>query len=78
MELPSTEISGNHNFGIPFPPPSGRNALRATALNADKFPILARHWPGILIIGGRLACIDESPLARQFKTEPVTDDVEPG
>ena len=33
-------------------------ALRATALDASKYPILARHWPGIIAIGDKLAVND--------------------
>ena len=47
------------------------HALPATAINADEFPIIAKHWEGPLIISGRLGCNDNSPLALRFKTVPV-------
>ena len=42
------------------PPEAYRNfmALKATALDASKFPILAAHWDGILIVDGKLAVND--------------------
>ena len=30
-------------------------AAKATALDAARFPTPAAHWPGFLLIGGRLA-----------------------
>ena len=35
------------------------NAKFATALDARKFPILAKHYPGIMVVGGELACNDD-------------------
>lgn len=64
-----------------LPPQEWRdfNALKATAIDADKLPILAKHsWRGPLIVGGRLACNDDSPLARRFKTVPVVQVTGPG
>ena len=43
--------------------------LAATAIDADRFPILAAHWPGLLIVDGRLACHDNAPIRSRFKAE---------
>jgi len=57
------------------PPKSLRdfNCLPATAIDADKYPILARHWGGPLIVDGQLACNDDSPLAKRYKTRPISE-----
>ena len=44
-------------------------ALRATAIDAGRYPIIAAHWPGLLIVDGRLACHDNSPIKGRFKVE---------
>ena len=74
---PPAPIQENYHL----PPQRWRdfNALKATALDADKHPILARHyWRGPLIVAGRLACNDDSPLTRKFKTAPIVQVTEPG
>ena len=60
-----------HNYHLP--PKERREffALAGTALDADRSPTLARDWRGALIVGGLLACNDDSPLARRFKTRPM-------
>lgn len=30
------------------------HAQRATAIDAERFPIISRHWPGLLIVNGQL------------------------
>lgn len=57
--------------GIPSESQRELTALKGTAIDAGKFPILATHWKGPLIVGGQLACNDDSPLVRRFKTAPV-------
>ena len=49
------------------------HALPATALDASRNPILALHWDGPLIVSGRLACNDNSPLVSRFKTRPMRE-----
>ena len=73
MLILSTKIPANHNFNIPPRWWRELNALRATALDAARFPVLARGWRGPLIIGDRLCCHNNSPLARRFKTAPVVE-----
>jgi len=34
------------------------HSLKATALDVSKFPILVKHWPGIIAIGDDLAVND--------------------
>ncbi len=36
------------------------HALQATALDAKKFPILCKHWPGIIVINDELAVNDNN------------------
>lgn len=49
-------------------------ALRATALDTNRFPILATHfWSGPLLVNGVLCCQDHSPLTRQFKAVPLIE-----
>lgn len=52
-------------------------ALKGTAIDAERFPIIAAHWPSALIVGGKLVCHDFSPLVRRFKTSPVVQIEEP-
>ena len=61
------------------PPRESReyHALKATAIDLEQYPILAKNWPGPILIGGQLACQDNSPLARKFKTAPVVEILEP-
>ena len=40
------------------------HALRATALDAERFPILAAHWPALLIVNGKLALNDNVKAVR--------------
>ena len=35
------------------------HALRATTIDARRFSILVAHWPGILVVNGRLAVNDD-------------------
>ena len=42
------------------------HALRATTIDARRFPIIAAHWPGIFVVNGRMAVNDDSPLSRMF------------
>ncbi len=44
------------------------NTLKVTAFDPERFPILAKHWPGPMIVGDQLVCKDDSPLARRFET----------
>ncbi len=53
------------------------NALKVTAFDPERFPILAKHWPGPMIVGDQLVCNDDSPLARRFETVPVVEIKEP-
>jgi hypothetical protein len=46
-------------------------AQAATAIDMERFPILARNWPGPILIGGQLACCEDSPLATRFDTVPM-------
>ena len=72
---PPSPVQDNYDT----PPQQWRdyNSLRGVAINAEACPILSRHWPGALIVGGRLACHDDSPLARRFATKPVVQIEEP-
>ena len=73
MLLLDTEIPRNHNYDLPPEWWRELNALKGTAIDAGKFPILAAHWRGPLIVGGKLACNFNSPLVSKFKTLPVVD-----
>lgn len=73
MLILPTKIPDNHNHNLPPKWWRELNALKATAIDVERFPILAKHWPGPLIVGGRLCCNDDSPLARKFKTTPVVE-----
>ncbi len=42
------------------------HALRATTIDARRFPIIAAHWPGIFVVNGRMAVNDDSPLAQDL------------
>lgn len=53
-------------------------AQEATAIDIERFPILARNWPGPILIGGQLACCEDSPLTARFKIVPVLQLKEPG
>ena len=53
------------------------SALRATAINPETHPILARHWAGPIIVGDDVCCRDDSPLARRFPTRPALEILEP-
>ena len=66
---PPAPKQANYNL----PPKQWRdfNALKATALDVGRFPILSKHWRGPLIVGGQLACNDDSGLARRFDTAPA-------
>ena len=66
---PPAPKQANYNL----PPKQWRdfNALKATAIDAGKYPILAVHWRGPLTINGKLACHDDSPLVRRFSTAPI-------
>ena len=68
----------NHNYE--YPPRELREffALLGTALDAARSPVLARGWRGALIVNGRLACNDDSPLARRFPTTPMNGARVPG
>ena len=39
------------------------NAEKATAIDADKNPSLAKDWPGFVLIGDRLAYDESNPTA---------------
>ena len=60
MKILSTEIPSNHNYVDPPRWWRELNAQRATAIDADKRQILAKHWPGLLIVNGKLAVTDDS------------------
>ncbi len=47
------------------------NALKATAIDASQFPILATHWPGLITVNDSYFCNDNSPLCETYKTAPV-------
>ncbi len=49
------------------------NALKATAIDGERFPILAAHWPGLIVVGGKPFCNDNSTLTHEFKTAPAPD-----
>ena len=78
MKLINTKIPRNHNYKTPPQWWREVNALKATTIDADKYRIISTHWPGPLIVGGKLACNDDSPLAARFKTIPVIQLKEPG
>ncbi len=42
------------------------HALRATTIDDRWFPILAAHWPGLLVVNGQMAVNDDSPLAQDL------------
>ena len=42
------------------------HALQATTIDARRFSILVAHWPGILVVNGRLAVNDDSPLVQDL------------
>ena len=78
MKIIITEIPCNHNYDLPPRWWREANALKATSVDAERFPILAAHWPLALIVGGKLACNDDSPLASRFKTVSIIQLREPG
>ena len=49
------------------------NAQKVTAFDPERFPILAKHWPGPMIEGDQLVCNNDSPPARWFETVPVVE-----
>ncbi len=73
--LPPAHDKTRHHL----PPETMRefNTLKVTAFDPERFPILAKHWPGPMIVGDRLVCNDDSPLARRFETVPVVEIKEP-
>ena len=71
MKLLKPPATLQHNYHLPPRELREFFALRGTAINADRSPVLARGWRGALIVNGRLACNDDSPLARRFKTRPM-------
>ena len=78
MKLFNTEIPRNHHYDTPPRWWRELNALKATAIDASKYPILSRHWPNVLVVGGQLACNDDSPLTKRFNTTPLIALKEPG
>ena len=47
-----------HHYQLP---PKARReffAVEGTAIDAERYPILSRHWPGVIAIGGALAIND--------------------
>ena len=62
-----------HNYHLPPKKLREFHALVGTAIDAEKFPIIATHFDGPLIVGGQLACNDNSPLATRFDTVPVKE-----
>ena len=66
--LPPTHDKTRHHL----PPEALRefNTLKAAAFDPERFPILAKHWPGPMIVGDQLVCNDDRPLARRFETLP--------
>ena len=52
-----------HNYH--HPPQAWRefHALAALAVDAERFPNLARGWPGFVLIGNRLAYDETNPEA---------------
>lgn len=76
----TARVGKNYNSPDGTRPQSERElaALRGTALDADKFPILATHfWEGPLLVSGVLCCHDHSPLAGRFNTAPLVKFGEP-
>ena len=71
MLLLNTNLPGNHNYDKPPAWWRELNALKGTALDVDRSPALVRDWRGALIVGGLLACNDDSPLAHRFATRPM-------
>jgi hypothetical protein len=51
-------------------------ALAATALDPNRTPTLAKHWPGIKTIDGRIVIPDRHHLTQKFPTKPVLEIVE--
>ncbi len=68
LHLPPAHDKTRHHL----PPEALRefNTLKVTAFDPERFPILAKHWPGPMIVGDQLVCKDDSPLARRFETLP--------
>jgi hypothetical protein len=60
--ISAPHVSKGHHHD--YPPEASREyaALKATALDARKFPILAKHWPGVLIVGDKLAVNENCDL----------------
>jgi len=46
-------------------------AFCVTVFDADKFPIITKHWPGLLIVNGNLACHDNSPIINHRQMDTV-------
>ena len=65
MKLINYEIPCNHNYKLPPLWWREMNAEKATAINAKRFPILARHFPGLVLIGDRLAYDETNQQACQ-------------
>ena len=50
------------------------NTPKVTAFDPERFPILAKHWPGPMIVGDQLVCNDthHSPAgSRRCWTAPI-------
>lgn len=73
MKILIPPATDNHNYHLPPKALREFHPLKATAIDADKFPIIALHWDGPLIVVGKLACQDFSPLVRRFETAPVVE-----
>ena len=68
--IPAPDI-GNHHYEVSSQAIRNYIALKTTALDAQNFPILAEHWPGLLLIDGRLVIHDKPHAEGHQKSEAV-------
>jgi len=78
MKFINSPDSRQENYHLASKKRREYHALPGTALNANKYRIISTDWPGPLIVDGKLACNDDSPLAQRFVTTPVIQLKEPG
>jgi len=60
----------DHHYDLPPQELREYHALKASAIDIERFPILGTHWTGPMLYGGRLVVNDNSPLANRYLTEP--------
>ncbi len=71
MKLISAPPNNKHHYENAPKENRQFDALKATALDAERYPILAKHWESILIVGDKLAINDNCsvPLPKGIRYE---------